>query len=35
MSRELLKSYESDFKECMKQLRDILDDPSQSKSISS
>ena len=35
MSRDLLNSYEKDFIECMNQLRDILDDPSQIKNISS
>ena len=35
MSRDLLNSYERDFIECLNQLRDILDDPSQAKSISS
>ena len=34
MSRDLLNSYEKDFIECMNQLRDILDDPSQTKNIS-
>ena len=33
MSRELLKSYERDFEQCMGQLRGILDDPSRAKLI--
>lgn len=33
MSRELLKSYERDFEQCMGQIRSMLDDPSRVKSI--
>ena len=33
MSRELLKSYERDFEQCMSQIRAILDDSRQVKQL--